>query len=359
MSGPTRLRIGVIAPPWLAVPPCAYGGTETVIDALARGLARAGHDVRLVAHPDSTCPVARTSVVPASDCVPMGRSTIDLEHAVGAYAALRDVDVVHDHTLSGLVHSAAWPDDVVVHTNHNLFDRPRTRILSAVVPRVAVVAISRHHAATTRLPIAAVVHHGIDVDAFPAGEGAGGYAAVLSRMSPGKGIHRAIDVAQRAGVPLRIAAKMHTADERDYFTAMVQPRLGAGVEYVGELADADKRPFLADAIALLNPITWPEPFGMTMLEAMACGTPVVGGAAGAAPELVADGVSGFLRDDEDGWVAALASVGSLHRAACRNHVATLFSVERMVEGYLAVYRRALRRAGRVVDHEERAEATVG
>ena len=331
------MDIAIIAPAWLPIPAPAYGGTETVVDGLARGLHAAGHEVLLVCHPDSTCPVPRASVVPAEDTVRMGRASIELEHAIGAYELAKGCAVVHDHTLAGPVYSARFPRLPVVATNHMPFTRTMTAIFGAAVPRVALIAISQSHASSTQLPIAAVVHHGVDLADFPRGAGDGGYVAVLSRMTPEKGVHRAIAIAKAAGVQLRIAAKMREPHEHEYFDQFVRPHLGDDVLYVGEIGVEDKRALLAGASALLNPISWPEPFGMAMVEAMACGTPVVGCPRGAAPEIVVHGVTGYLSDDDDEMAAGLLALDRIDRDACRQRVADCFSIERMVEGHLRVY----------------------
>jgi glycosyltransferase involved in cell wall biosynthesis len=330
--------IAIIAPTWLPIPAPAYGGTETVVDTLARGLHAAGHSVLLVCHPDSACPVPRASVVPAEDTLRMGRASIELEHAIGAYALVGNCDVVHDHTLAGPPLSLRYPRLPVVATNHMPFTRTMTAIFGAAVPPVALVAISHSHAASTELPIAAVVHHGVDLAEFQLGSGDGGYVAVLSRMAPEKGVHRAVAIAKAAGVQLRIAAKMREPREQQYFDDYIRPHLGDDIIYVGELDAGGKRALLAGASALLNPIEWSEPFGMAMVEAMACGTPVVGCPRGAAPEIVEHGMTGFLGDTDEEMIAGLKSLDRIDRNACRRRVADLFSVERMVDGYLQVYR---------------------
>jgi len=182
--------------------------------------------------------------------------------------------------------------------------------------------------------------HGIDLAEYPVGDGRGGYALFLGRMAPAKGVDVAARVARRAGVRLVIAARCGAAEELDYFHDQVEPLLGGGVDFVEEVGGADKLALLGGATCLLNPIAWPEPFGLVMLEALACGTPVVATRRGAAPEIVEDGVSGYLRDDEEGLLAALEGVGRLERAACRERAAR-FSLEAMVEGHLAVYREVL------------------
>jgi glycosyltransferase involved in cell wall biosynthesis len=333
------VRIAVIAPPWLPIPAPAYGGTEAVIDQLARGLHAAGHDLLLVCHPHSQCPVPRASVIPAEDTARMGRASIELEHAIGAYELVQDYDVVHDHTLAGPIYSARFPDLAVVTTNHNPFTRTMNALFGAVVPRVALVAISKSHASSTELPIAAVVYNGVNVDDFPIGSGDGGYVALLGRMAADKGVHRAIAVARAAGVPLKIAAKMREPREREYFDEFVRPHLGDDVTYLGEIGADEKRDLLASAMALLNPISWREPFGMAMVEALACGTPVVGCPQGAAPEIVEHGLTGYLGDTDAELVAGLATVGRIDRAACRQSVQQRFSVEQMVCGYVGVFER--------------------
>ncbi len=333
------MDIAIIAPPWLPIPAPAYGGTEAVLDELARGFQAAGHNVLLVCHPDSQCPVPKASVIPAEDTVRMGRMSIELEHAIGAYELVQQADIVHDNTLAGPVYSARFPSLSVVTTNHNPFSRTYNAIYNAVVPRVGLVAISESHASSTYLPVDAVVHHGIDVEKYPFGAGEGGYVALLSRMVANKGVHRAIAVARAAGIPLKMAAKMREPDEHAYFDEFVRPHLGDDVIFLGEVDADGKRELLASAVALLNPISWREPFGMAMIESMACGTPVVGCPQGAAPEIVEHGVTGFLGDSDAELITGLLSIGKIDRAVCRDHVRSRFSVERMVEGYLEVFER--------------------
>lgn len=336
------LRIAIVAPPWVPVPPPAYGGTENVLDTLARGLEAAGHDVVLCTTGDSTCPVVRTSLFEHAVGVGVGNSLQEIRHVIHAYDAMGDVDVVHDHTLVGPLYAAAFPGLPVLTTNHGPFSGDLAELYRALVPRVAVIAISQHQASTARsIPIAAVIHHGVDLADFPVGQGGGGYAVFLGRMHPGKDPRAAALIARSAGVPLYIAAKMSEPAERAYFDAMVRPLLGSAVHYVGELDRAAKLALLADAACLLNPIAWPEPFGMVMIEALACGTPVVTTHFGAAPEIVEDGVVGFVRSDRAGLVDALGRVGEIDRQACRAHVAEHFSVERMVAEHVAVYERVL------------------
>lgn len=337
------MRIAIIAPPWVPVPPPAYGGTESVLDTLARGLLDAGHDVLLFATGDSTCEVPTRWVLErAAGTVATGSAT-ELRHVVHAYDVIAawGADIVHDHTLVGPVY-AATRDIPVVTTNHGPFNGELGDLYRAIAGTVPVIAISAHQAASAEgIPLAGVIHHGIDVDRFPLGAGDGGYALFLGRMSPDKGVHRAAAVARRAGVPLRIAAKMREPLEHAYFVEAVAPLLGAGVEYVGEVGGADKVELLAGATCLLNTIAWPEPFGMVMIEALACGTPVVATPCGSVPEILTEGVTGLVRAEDGALAAALADVAQLDRGRCRKEVAARFSAERMVADHVALYEKVL------------------
>jgi len=347
---PTRkerasVRIAIVSPPWLPVPPPAYGGTENTLDTLARGLQKAGHEVLLCTTGDSTCPVDKTFVFEKAVGVGAGNSVDEIRHVTHAYGNLKGVDVVHDHTLVGPLYSAAFPRLPVVTTNHGPFNADLIDVYRAVAGRVPVIAISHDQASTSQdVPIAAVIHHGVDLGDYPVGNGGGGYALFLGRMHPGQAPHVAARIAREAGYPLRIAAKMREPEEHAYFDAMVRPLLGGDVTYVGEVDRADKIELLANADCLLNPIAWPEPFGMVMVEALACGTPVLTTKFGAAPEIVQDGVVGFVRTDETGLVHALSRIDEIDRRACRRHVEQHFSAERMVARHVSVYEAAAARS---------------
>jgi glycosyltransferase involved in cell wall biosynthesis len=340
------MHIGLVAPPWLPVPPSGYGGTESVVDALARGLVAAGHEVTLFATGDSTCPVRRAWHHGRAQPDRLGDADVELPHAARAHARLAGVDVIHDHSLvsARLAVRRARPGrrPPLVVTAHNPFNVAERAAWREIARTAAVVAISHDHAGTAPPGVVnAVIHHGIEVDRHPAGSGDGGYALFLGRMAPCKGVDLAVDAARRAGLPLRIAAKMRLPEEIAWFEEVIRPRLGWDVEYLGEVAGTDKAELLRHARVLLNPIRWHEPFGLVMIEALAHGTPVVALAQGSAPEIVDDGVTGFLATDVDGLVAGLAGVAGIDRYACRAAVRTRFSVERMVADHIALYRRLL------------------
>jgi glycosyltransferase involved in cell wall biosynthesis len=338
----SALRVGIIAPPWLPVPPVAYGGTENVIDILARGLVVAGVDVVLVTTGDAKCPVPRRWVFPCALGVGNGGVAEEARHVIGAYGLLRDVDIVHDNSMVGPLYALSVPGPPVVTTNHGPFDDMLRPLYRAISQRTPVIAISHHQASEAEdIPIAAVIHHGIDVERIPFGSGTGGYAAFLGRMHPNKGIEEAITAARTAGMPLRIAAKMTEPAEREYFMSRVAPRLGGDIEVVGELGRVEKYDLLKDATCLLNPIRWAEPFGMAMIEAMACGTPVITNSRGSAPEIINDGETGFLCNDESSLVASLHKVTALNRSYCRAAVERRFSSHRMAADHIALYRRII------------------
>jgi glycosyltransferase involved in cell wall biosynthesis len=186
-----------------------------------------------------------------------------------------------------------------------------------------------------------VIHHGIDVDRIPVGKGDGGYLVFLGRVSPSKGICEAIDLANRTGLPLRIAAKAREPEERRYFEARVRPELGGNIEWLGEVGGRDKYELLGGAIALVNPIQWAEPFGLVMIEALAAGTPVVSLARGAAPEIVDHGCTGYLGSSLSELVAGIEAIGRIDRVACRRAAETRFSSARMVGEHLDLFRSLL------------------
>jgi glycosyltransferase involved in cell wall biosynthesis len=336
------MRIALIAPPWAPIPPPLYGGIELVVDQMARGLVAAGHDVTLFATGDSTCPVPTRWVLEHAEGTRIGMAVPELRHVIGAYEVVSDHDIVHDHTMMGPFYSQRYPGLPVVTTIHGPFNPELTDLYSALGPHVPIIAISyAQQRAAPEVPITRVIHHGLDASAFPFGDGHGDddgeYLLFLGRMAPDKGAHRAIAVARAAGRRLLMAAKMREPWERAYFDEQVAPLLGPDAVYLGEVPHERKIELLANARALLFPIRWSEPFGMVMLEAMACGTPVLAFREGAAPEVVDDGTTGYLCDDTATMTDAVGRLDALRRQDCRAAVEGYFSAARMVAQHVALY----------------------
>jgi glycosyltransferase involved in cell wall biosynthesis len=336
------MRVAVVSPPWLPVPPVRYGGTESVIDTLVRGLERTGDEVLLCAPADSTSPVRTAATRERSAGTHAISAATELSHVVRAYDMLRawGADVVHDHTLAGPLYAERTGLPVVT-TNHGPFDedlRPLYRAISVTTP---IVAISHHQAGSAGdIPIAAVVHHGIDVDEFPFSAEPGEFALFVGRMTAQKGVARAIRIAKQASVPLSIVAKCQEPAEIRYFEERISPLLDDDVTYLGELTRQETSDVIAGARCLLNPIDWDEPFGMVMVESLACGTPVVATPRGSVPEIVT-AESGVVADSDAALADAVIRSAELDRRACRAHARARFSSERMVDEYRSVYARVL------------------
>jgi glycosyltransferase involved in cell wall biosynthesis len=342
------MRIGLIAPPWVPVPPPAYGGTEVVIDNLARGLQELGHEVRLFTVGESQCPVPTDFLYPKA-IEPIGVTVPETAHVLAAYESLADMDVIHDHTFLGPLISGlrGLRRPPVVHTNHGPFTGETQPVLTEIAKHASIVAISQSQAdqaeAYGGAQIAGVIHHGIDLDLYKAGPGGGGYVIFIGRMSPDKGVHHAIRVAKKAGKRLVMSTKMREDNEIAYFEAEIKPLLDPGDEMPAEIPQERRIELLRGADAMLNPITWREPFGLVMAEALACGTPVLAFPNGAAPEIIEPGRTGFLCRDEGEMISAIDRVGQIDRSQCRRAAEQRFSLQRMASEHDRLYRRLLDR----------------
>jgi len=245
----------------------------------------------------------------------------------------------------------------VITTCHGEFTAENLALYTEMANWASVTAISRHQRwLAPTVPIVAVIHHGVDPESFTVGSGQGGYAMFLGRLSPEKGAHEAIEIARAAGIPLRIAAKMREPEEMRYFEEQIEPELGPGVEFIGEISPAQRNHELGEAIALLNPIRWAEPFGLVMIESLACGTPVITYPSGAAPEIVRNGVTGYLCTTIEEATQALSKAPLIDRNMCRAAVEGYFSSSRMVAEYVALYER-IALGGMRVDVTERNTMT--
>lgn len=339
--GGRPLRVAMVAPPWFRIPPTGYGGIESMVAELANGLVERGHHVTLIA---AGQPGTRAQhFVPVYAEPPserLGEPMPEVLHAAAAAAVLADldIDVVHDHTLAGPLLARGRRTPTVV-TAHGPVGGEPGDYLARLADSIEVVAIS---AAQTRqrpdINWVATVHNSIDVSSFPLGSGDGGYVLFIGRFNPDKGAHLAIDAARAAGRRILLAGKLNEPAERDYFDREIRPRLGRGVEYLGEADALTKRDLYAGAEALVFPVCWEEPFGLVMIEAMACGTPVVALRRGSVPEVVHHGLTGFVLDRPDQLPSAIRLAADLDRNDCRAHVEKNFDAPVMVSGYEAVYR---------------------
>ena len=337
------MRIAQIAPLAEAVPPKRYGGTERVVSYLTEELVRQGHDVTLFASGDSRtsarlvpcCPMALRLDESVKDPVPYTLMMLDRvrQH-------VDDFDVLHFHTE--LEHFPVFEDVAArtVTTLHGRLDAPELSPFYARFSQFPLVSISNDQ----RQPMPPVnwvgtVYHGLPLDLLePSAPAEGGYLAFLGRIAPEKRPDRAIEIAKKSGVPLKIAAKIDDQD-RDYFEEHIRPLLSdSRVEFVDEIGEATKGQFLGQARALLFPIDWPEPFGLVMIEAMACGTPVIAYPEGAVPEIL-ERETGFLVNDTDEAVEAVRRLGELDRATIRARFEERFSARRMARDYVEIYRR--------------------
>jgi len=343
------MRIAMLAPPWIPVPAPAYGGIEEVVRLLCDGLATRGHDVTLFAPPGSDSCVAVVPVLEEPHPDDIQKAQFEADHVARAFAAVdaaaergEPFDVIHDHVGHTALAMADRVSAPLVHTLHGPFTEEASRFYAQHGRKARIVAISQAQldAAPEDMGGGDVVHNPIDCAEWPFREEKDDFLLWIGRMSPDKGPQRAIAAAREAGTPLVLAGPIQPGQEA-FFAAEVEPQLGDdGIEYIGE-ADAErKRELYQRARALLMPIRWPEPFGLVMVESLACGTPVIAFPEGSAPELVEDGVTGFVVDDEHAMARAVARLGEIEASACRETCERRFGVPAVVRRYEDVYRAA-------------------
>jgi glycosyltransferase involved in cell wall biosynthesis len=346
------VRVGMLSPVWFPVPPDRYGGIEWVVHLLAESLVEAGVDVTLFASGDSRTAARLESVYPEAPSEWIGHTFWELRHAMACFEQAADgaFDVVHDHSgLLGLALSPLSPVPVV-HTTHGTLGDEIGDLYASVcrqAPHAHLISLTlAQRRPRPDLPWLANCPNALDLDLYPFHIGHEDYLLFLGRMSAEKGAHRAIEVARAAGVPLRIAGKCREPLERAYFDAFVRPGLGDGIEYVGEVDHGDKVELLQRARATIFPIEWEEPFGLVMIESLACGTPVIANRRGSVPEVLEDGVTGIVVDNHLGMAAALPRADELDPHVLRAAVRERFTPERMVRDYIAAYEAAIEAGGR-------------
>ena len=339
------MRIAQIAPLTEAIPPKFYGGTERVVHWLTEELVALGHDVTLFASGDSVTSARLEAAWPRAlrlDGSVRDPNALHMMMLERVRQQATEFDLLHfhlDYYPFSLFSRQATP---FLTTLHGRLDLPEHQPLFDTFSTVPVVSISD----TQRRPLPQAnwlrtIHHGLPESLLTPQPVQPTYFGFLGRIAPEKGIERAIHIARHCGVPMKIAAKVDKVDE-DYFKDSVAPLLNSSdVDYIGEITDREKSAFLSGAIALLVPIDWPEPFGLVMIEAMACGTPVIAFNRGSVPEVVEDGVTGFIVEDERGAIGAVDRLGHLSRSDIRRRFEQRFTARRMAKDYLAVYRQQM------------------
>jgi glycosyltransferase involved in cell wall biosynthesis len=343
------MRIAQVAPLWESVPPTLYGGTERVVSYLTEELVRQGHDVTLFASGDSVT-TARLEPICARALrlntgifnrdAPM---TMLMEQALGKPG---NFDIIHSHLdFKGFPLARRNPTPTVT-TFHGRLDLPELQPVFREYMEMPMVSISD----AQRKPVSwanwhATVYHGLPRGLYTLHPNPGGYLAFLGRIAPEKRPDHAIEIAKRVGIPLRIAAKVDPVDQ-EYFHRTIEPLLSDPlIEYVGEITDAEKDEFLGHAMALVCPYDWPEPFGLVLIEALVCGTPVLAYRRGSIPEIIEDGATGFVCEGLDEMTAAIQCIPDIDRQGCRAAFEQRFSAERMAQDYLRVYEQVLGHTG--------------
>jgi len=336
------MHIAQVAPLTEAVPPKLYGGTERVVSWLTEELIALGHDVTLFASGDSVTSARLEPVWPRAlrlDGAVRDPNALHMMMLERVYQRSGEFDFLHchlDYYPFSLLSRQATP---FVTTLHGRLDLPEHQPMFDTFSSIPVVSISN----SQRRPVpqanwVRTVHHGLPVRLLEPKPVKPSYFAFLGRIAPEKGIDRAIRIAQHCGVPLKVAAKVDASD-RDYYDEQIEPMMKSNnVEFIGEITDKEKPEFLSGAIALLVPIDWPEPFGLVMIEAMACGTPVIAFNRGSVPEIIEDGLTGFVVEDISGAIGAVDRLGQLSREKIRHRFEERFTSRRMAQDYLSVYR---------------------
>ncbi len=336
------MRIALVAPPFIPVPPRRYGGTELFIAHLALGLRRLGHDVIVYANGESRVDCEVRSVYPKSEWPinsDIGGNLKDLNHTAWACAdAAGSVDLIHLNNAPGLCFSRLLKEPIVYTIHH-----PKEPVLSefyASCPNVTYVTISEFQRSQETMPRMVPIHHGLDVSRYTVVERKQPYLSFLGRIAPAKGAHLAIAAARKAGIPLKMAGEIQPM-YRAYWETQVRPHVdGKFVEFLGEADHAMKVDLLGHSLAMLFPIQWNEPFGLVMLEAMACGTPVLALPGGSVPEIITNGVNGWICRDVDDMAARARDV-RVAASSCRRLVTDRFSVDVMVRKYEGAYTGAI------------------
>lgn len=348
MTDAKRLKIAMVAPIAERVPPKKYGGTERIVHALTEELVKRGHDVTLFATGDSVTSAKLESIYPlalreAKVKDPHGLNEWTVLHILNAYMQQQQFDIIHDHnSIFGLL-SAQFSKTPTVTTIHGPIT-PNNKRLYEKSTKPYLVAISK--AQTRHVPdvkVADTIYNGLSISDYPFGKTHKGYLLFVGRISMEKGVHHAIDAAIYLHLPLVIAAKLDQVD-KEYFRQYIEPWLnGEQIKWVGEADETERNNLMSGAMAFLHPVTWREPFGLTLIEAMACGCPVIAFNKGSIPEIIVDGKTGFIVNDVEEMITAITNISKIDRSECRKYVLENFTEKKMADGYERLYYRILNR----------------
>jgi glycosyltransferase involved in cell wall biosynthesis len=339
------VKIAVLSPVWFPVPPSRYGGIEWIVALLADGLVERGHEVTLFASGDSTTKASLASVFEDAPSEFIGTTLHELHHALDCFDRASEFDIVNDHSGPLAAALGAGSQAPVVHTVHGPLNRRAGELYEQIdrfAPRVGLISLSMNQRSPLpHLNWIANCPNALDLTLYPVHPHKGNYLLFIGRMSPDKGAHRAIAVAEQVGLPLKLAGKMQELREEEYFDAVVRPHLGGDIEYLGEVSHEEKVDLLQNARVTLFPIEWAEPFGLVMIESMACGTPVIATRHGAVPEVIEDGRTGVIVEEHAEMAGVIERADAIDPLECRRYVEERFSKERMVADYEAAYITAL------------------
>lgn len=342
------MKIAQIAPIAERVPPKKYGGTERVVSALTEELVKRGHEVTLFASGDSLTKAKLESVFPRGLREAHLKDIYGINHwsllNIGlAYELQDDFDIIHDHNAPISLPAANIATTPVVITMHNAFNADNRRIFQTLRnPNIVTISQSQLYP-IPNINHAGTVYNGLEMNHYPFGEESDGYLLFVGRISMEKGTHFAIEAAQQLDKRLIIAAKLEKTDQA-YFREYVEPRLSDRIQWVGEVDEEERNKLMTRALAFLHPITWREPFGLTIIEANACGTPVIAFNLGAMSEIIEHGKTGFIVKNVDEMVEAVKNIGTIDRAYCRQHALSKFNAARMADDYEKIYKQVIEKA---------------
>jgi glycosyltransferase involved in cell wall biosynthesis len=338
------MRVALISPLFESVPPRLYGGTERVVYNLCRGLTEADIEVTVFASGDSSVEGSIAPVI--GEALRLSKkeildpNTYNFKMLSMVADRASEFDVIHNHHDYWMLPLSKMTSTPLLNTLHGRLDLPDLPAAFYSYPNTSYISISdAQRAPLSKLRWLRTIYHGLDLESFPFYEKPGKYLVFLGRMDPTKGVDRAIEIAKLSGVPLKIAAKIEGRVMEEYFAAKIKPHLdGKFIEFVGEISDCEKVDFLGNALGVCFPIDWPEPFGLVPIEALACGTPVLARPCGSVPEILCDGITGYSDPDIRVLASRVKDLAKLNRRKCREWVEHRFSLRRMTEEYIHVYR---------------------